>query len=228
VKTATRVAVLAAAAAVLVAGCSTPPGPEPVTPAPSLPEDAIAYDDLKSTDRPFPFRNSCEQINRETLAAVGGGGLRDLPALIGPPGCSVLVQSDVLDELWIEEQPPPNPSEPRYFPLVWNNNASFSNYHRRLVLDGRYYAVETISFRGAQPGCYLTVDTGSPSALQFRGILPEAYAASYGQLDYTQTNYEVDRAGIDRFMAENCPLVEQMAVGLLAAIDPGGGSLATA
>jgi hypothetical protein len=228
VKTAARVAVLLAAAAVLVAGCSTPPGPEPAVPAPALPEDAIAYDDLKSTDRPFPFANSCDQITREALVAVGGGGLRDLPPVTGPPGCSVEVQNEVLDELWIEEQPPPNQSEPRYFPLVWNNNGPFSNYHRRLILDGRYYAVETIDFYGAQPGCYLTVDTGSPSALQFRGIVPEAYAASYGELNYSQTNYVVDRAGIDRFMAENCPVVEQMAVGLLAAIDPGGGSLATA
>jgi hypothetical protein len=100
-------------------------------------------------------------------------------------------------------------------------------YFRRLLLDGRYYAIEKIDFFGGAPGCYLTVDTGSPSAIQFRGIVPDARAATYGQLNPTQRGYTVDRAGTDRFMAENCPAVEKAALAMLAAIDPQGGSLAT-
>jgi hypothetical protein len=37
----------------------------------------------------------------------------------------------------------------------------------------------------------------------------------------------VDHAGTDRFMKDNCPVVERTAIVLLGDIDPGGGSLAT-
>jgi hypothetical protein len=102
-----------------------------------------------------------------------------------------------------------------------------ATYFRRLILDGRYYAIEQIDFLGGNPGCYLTVDTGSPSAIQFRGVVPDQYALSYGKLDPGQRNYTIDRAGTDKFMAENCPVVEKAAIALLADIDPQGGSLAT-
>jgi hypothetical protein len=221
-----RLAALAIAV-VAVAGCSSPPGPDPATPAPALPADAIAYDDLLSTDRLFPFTSTCEQITRETLQEIGARRARVLDSIAGPAGCAITIGTAELDELWIEPQLPPNPSEPRYFPLLWNGEMNSTSYHRRLLLDGRYYAVETIAFYGGLPGCYLTADTGSPSALQFRGIVPEEHALRYGELNYSFTDYEIDRAGTDRFMAENCPLVEQSAVALLADIDPGGGSLAT-
>ncbi|WP_214406099.1 DUF3558 domain-containing protein [Pseudonocardia lacus] len=215
----------AVALTVLLAGCSTPPGPDPATPAPRLPPDAIAYDDLLSTDREFPFAADCSQITPEVVAAVEGRGAVDLPGVGSPPGCSIQVGSDTLDELWILPEPPPNPSEPRYFPLAWNARLEGTTYHRRLLIDERYYAVETIDFLGGLPGCYLRVDTGSPVALLFRGVLPEAHGLSYGELNPAVTAYVTDREGTDRFMAENCPVVERMAVPLLAAIDPGGGSL---
>jgi hypothetical protein len=209
------------------AACSSPPGPAPGTPAPTLPEDAIAYDDLLSTVRPFPFTNSCEQLTTESIAEAGARSAHDLRGMSGPVGCVVEFGAPELDEVWIEGLGPPNPSEPRYFPLVWNGELRSTSYHRRFLLDGRYYAVETIDFLGSQPGCYLTVDTGSPSAVQFRGVLPEQHAASYGELNYAFTGYDVDHAGVDRFMRENCPVVEDAAIAMLAAIDPGGGSLVT-
>jgi hypothetical protein len=95
-------------------------------------------------------------------------------------------------------------------------------YFRRLILDGRYHAVEKIDFYGGNTGCYLTVDTGSPAAIQFRGVVPDQYGASYGELNPGQRNYTVDRAGNDRFMAENCPVVEKAALAVLADIDPAG------
>jgi hypothetical protein len=213
-------------AMVATAGCSSPPGPAPATPAPRLPEEAIAYDDLLSTNRPFPFTSTCEQITTGTLQEMDARRARVLESMAGPAGCAVEIRTAELDEVWIEQLAPPNPSEPRYFPLLWNGEVSSATYHRRFLLDARYYAVETIDFYGGQAGCYLTVDTGSPSALQFRGIVPEERALSYGELNHSFTNYEIDRAGIDRFMTENCPVIERAAVALLGDIDPGGGSLA--
>jgi hypothetical protein len=221
-----RLAAVVVALAAL-AGCSTPPGPAPTSPAPTLPPDAIAYDDLLSTDREFPFDNTCDQLGAASISEVGARDVHALESIAGPAGCAVRFGTAELDELWIETQSPPNPSEPRYFPLVWNGETNSTTYHRRFLLDGRYYAVETIDFYGGQAGCYLTVDTGSPNAVQFRGIVPESLAASYGELNSTFTNYVVDHVGTDRFMKDNCPVVEKTAIVLLGDIDPGGGSLAT-
>lgn len=218
---------LAAVAAGTVSACSTPPGPAPAAPAPTLPADAVAYDDLLSTDRPFPFANSCDEITAGGVSAFGGVSARNIMALGRPVGCMVQVGSAELEQVWVEGMGPPNPSEPRYFPLMWNLRSGLEPYFRRLLLDGRYYATEKIDFLGGNPGCYLTVDTGSPSAIQFRGIVPDQYAARYGELNPTQRGYQVDRAGTDRFMAENCPVVEKAAIALLGDIDPRGGSLAT-
>jgi hypothetical protein len=220
-----RLAAVVVALAAL-AGCSTPPGPPPASPAPTLPDDAIAYDDLLSTNRDFPFDNTCDQVKPDTVSQVGAHGVHVLKSIAGPVGCAIDFDTAELDQVWIETQPPPNPSEPRYFPLLWNGDTSSSTYHRRLLVDGRYYAVETIDFLGGQPGCYLTVDTGSPNAMQFRGILPEEFAATFGQLNYAFTNYTVDHVGTDRFMKANCPVVEKTAIAMLGDIDPDGGSLA--
>jgi hypothetical protein len=219
------VALLLTLVAVLTA-CSTPPGPEPGSPAPRIPEEAIAYDELKSTNRKFPFSGSCSQFSASAVSRMGFVGAVNLRSFGGPGGCDLIAKKPQLDRLWVEGLPPPNKSEPRYFPTLWNGGSAES-YVRRFILDGRYYAVEHINFLGGQPGCYLAVDTGSPTALQFRGIVPEQLARSYGELNWAQTNYQIDRAGTDKFMAENCPIVEQMAIPLLAIIDPNGGSLAT-
>jgi hypothetical protein len=221
-----RLATVVVALAALAA-CSSPPGPAPATPALTLPEDAIAYDDLLSTDREFPFDNTCDKVGTAAIREVGAQRARVLESISGPAGCALEFRTPELEELWVETQGPPNPSEPRYFPLVWNGEISSTTYHRRLLLDGRYYATETIDFLGGNPGCYLTVDTGSPYALQFRGIVSDEYALRYGELNFSFTNYEIDHAGIERFMTKNCPVVEEAAVVLLSDIDPGGGSLAS-
>ncbi|MFC4947647.1 hypothetical protein [Pseudonocardia sp. GCM10023141] len=221
-------AALLVTTAALVAGCSSPPGPAPASPAPALPADAIAYDALKSTDRPFPFTNSCKQITAPVLAAVSGRKATDIKSLAGPAGCMVAISGNPeLEQVWLEPKSPPNPSEPRYFPLLWDGKGA-STYHRRLIFAGRYYAVETIDFYGGQPGCFLTVDTGSPTALQFRGILPEKFANTYPELNPGNTGYEIDHEGTQKFMDENCPVVEKIAGDLIEAVDPRGGSLATA
>lgn len=226
-KIAARVAAVAVLAA-FAAGCSTPPGPAPATPAPPLPADAIAYDDLLSTSRPFPYDGQCDQIKPEPLTQLKGKRTHVIKTLAGPGGCVIEVGSRTMEEIWIEPMSPPNKSEPRYFPLAWSGKATPSGtYFRRFVLDQRYYAVETVQFGGGQPGCYVAVDTGSPNAVQLRGILPEAYAATYPELDPGQTNYQIDHAGTAKFVDENCPAVEQAATVLLGSIDPGGGSLAT-
>lgn len=206
-------------------GCSTPPGPAPASPGPKLPANAIAYDDLKSTNRPFPFSGTCSQLSSGVIARLGFVRAWNIESVNG--GCSLLADRPELDMLWIEPKLPPNKSEARYFPLMWNGTLVSGPYLRRLILDERYYATEHIDFYGNAPGCYLTVDTGSPFAIQFRGILPDTAVAAYGELNPAQTHYRADRAGVDRFMAENCPLVEQLATGLLKVIDPHGGSLAT-
>jgi hypothetical protein len=221
-----RLAAVGVALAAL-AGCSTPPGPAPATPAPTLPEDAIAYDDLLSTNRQFPFDSNCDQLNADTIRELGARDAYVLETFSGQNGCAIRFGNPELDELWVETKGPPNPSEPRYFPLLWNGRTGGDTYHRRLLVDGRYYAVVTIDFYGGQAGCFLTVDTGSPDALQFRGIVPASVAASYGELNPAVTNYEIDHEGTNRFMEANCPVVEQAAVALLGDIDPQGGSLAT-
>lgn len=209
-----------------LAGCSTPPGPDPAKPAPRLPVDAIAFDDLKSTNRQFPFTRTCAQIDQKVLDEIKARKARVLSTMGVNGGCAITMGSPTLEEIWIQPMDPPNPSEPRYFPLLWNGVKS-QTYLRRLMLDERYYAVEVIDFYGGQPGCFLTVDTGSPTALEFRGILPKKLAATIPQLNSSMTNYQVDHAGIERFMTANCPEVEKLAVTLMGAIDPAGGSLAT-
>lgn len=224
-KIAARIAAAVLVVSASLAGCSTPPGPEPARPAPKLPADAVAYDDLKSTNREFPFARSCDQIPKPALAAMQARKARTIKTATGS-GCAVTFATPTLDEIWIEAQDPPNPSEPRFFPLIWNARKT-QTYHKRLLLDGRYYAVEVIDFYGGGPGCYLSVDTGSPTAVQFRGILPDKLLKTQPELNSSMTGYKVDHAGIDRFMTEHCPEVERLAIALLGAIDPNGGSLAT-
>src|SRR4051794_23737630 len=144
---------LAVVAAGTVAACSPPPGPASATPAPMLPADAVAYDDLLSTDREFPFENSCDQITPAAMSAFGGVSARDIIAFGRPVGCMVQVGSPELEQVWVEGMGPPNPSEPRYFPLMWNLRSGLEPYFRRLLLDGRYYAIEKIDFYGGAPGC---------------------------------------------------------------------------
>ncbi|WP_370946416.1 hypothetical protein AB5J62_02200 [Amycolatopsis sp. cg5] len=223
-----KIRLFALLAVTVVAGCSSPPGPPPGKPAPKLPAEAIAYDDLKSTNRTFPFHNNCDGLTPELLGSVGLGEARVVPPGPSGPGfCAIKGSDRMLEELWVQEKPTPNTSEPRYFPIVWRG-AGQAQYLKRMIFADRYYATETIDFYGGQPGCYLTVDTGSSSALQFRGILPKETAAGYPELNYTMTGYKVDREGTDKFMADACPIVEKVALAALGGIDPDGGSLASA
>src|SRR3712207_4748425 len=69
---------------------SPPPrGRPPAPPAPPLPGAAIAYEDLLSPDRRFPFDNTCDQVTAGTLDELGARGARVIDLSGRPEGCAI-------------------------------------------------------------------------------------------------------------------------------------------
>lgn len=167
-----------------------------------MPAEAIAYDELRSVDRPYPFTGTCEQ-------------LPDPGTSTSPGNCVLPVNGRNARSTSLVVQTRERATGPRYFLALWNGlGLDTATFHRRMILDGRYYAVETYASR---PTCELAVDTGSGATMVFSSVLPAELAAGHaGPMDRDKT------AG---FMADNCPLVEKFAVNALRYIDPDGGSL---
>ncbi|WP_156755155.1 DUF3558 domain-containing protein [Actinokineospora pegani] len=214
-------------------GCSTPPGPAPSMPAPRIPADAVAYDDLLSADREFPFSGNCEQVNAALLGELGYSASVEVRASQSDNSCAIVEDRD--GAFYLTAVKPSGPGA-KVFERAWMGDVALVGigYFRRFILDDRYYA--TWSFRkqglredgGFNLNCYLTVDTGSDQALVFREMATESvYAAHQDLIDAEAAGDNKPVEEIRRFMEARCPALEKKALTVLAAIDPGGGSLAT-
>lgn len=223
----------AALALLLASACSTPPGPQPSSPAPVIPEDAIAYDDLLKGDRAMPFDNTCQKVTADVVAAVGLAKAETTYDLTkNPSGCEIVGESEGRSEpgaveamqLSVSVVPTEPPNVMDVFKDYWSGKGAAS-YFRRAIIADRYYATRTIGFDyESNPMCVITVDTGSPEALRF-SYAEAGFLAEYGLMDRLKLlGYDTPRDKVDRFMADVCPAVEEKVVKLLAAIDPDGGS----
>jgi hypothetical protein len=215
--------------------CSSPPGPGPGNPAPKIPADAVAYDDLQSAavERPSPYKTDCSQLTPRVVAAAG---LTGSARMAGGPGqtpvCIIQGKDGKLDQLWVQSLDP-NPKKPtRVFPAIWNGAGgvigtdSRSHFRRFLLLD-KYYATENFYIFAVGPSCFINVDTGSLSAIQFRGIISDNLANTTYKALTDSTAYYPDIKEVDKFSSDVCPAVEKAAETFMGAIDPNGGSLAT-
>ncbi|WP_157361781.1 hypothetical protein [Haloechinothrix halophila] len=215
--------------AVLV-GCSSPPGPDPTMPAPSIPEEAIAYDDVKSLEeRPYPYTGDCSQFDPGRLRELGLAGTGRDSGVPGNESCQLDGgEGGTLAQVWITVEYPPNPSVDRAFPDFWNGGNHSGHFRRTILLD-RYYAVQQLDLRGVPttPRCEYVVDTGSPQAIRFTGLLHEDVGAPLGELIKPTTTWEVNEDQAASFVTEHCPRMREITEELLPMIDPDGGSLAT-
>ncbi|GAA5124288.1 hypothetical protein [Haloechinothrix salitolerans] len=211
-------------------GCSSPPGPEPATPAPAIPEEAVAYDDVKSLEeRPYPYTGDCSQFDPAKLRELGLAGTGSPSRGLGDKACLLDGEEDgTLSQVWVTAEPPPNPSVDRAFPDFWLGHKHSGHFHRTILLD-RYYAVRQLDLRGVPitPRCEYVVDTGSPHAIRFTGLLHEHIGAPLGERIKPAMTWEVNEAEADKFMTEHCPRMREITEELLPMIDPDGGSLAT-
>lgn len=211
-------------------GCSNPPGPDPTTPAPPIPEEAIAYDDVKSLEeRPYPYAGDCSQFDADQLRELGLAGTGREVAGLGDKSCQLDGgEEGTLAQVWVTVEYPPNPSVDRAFPDFWHGGKHSGHFRRTILLD-RYYAVQQLDLRGAPttPRCEYVIDTGSPQAIRFTGLLHEDVGAPLGELIKPTMTWEVNENQADSFMTKYCPRMREVTEGLLPMIDPDGGSLAT-
>jgi hypothetical protein len=125
---------------------------------------------------------------------------------------------------------PPDPSEPAAFPRIWNG-FGHSGYFRRVILLDRYYAVKSLRLQGAPatPRCEFTVDTGSPNAVRFTGVLPDSAGPAAGdRIMIDGSAWNIDKNAAASFMDQHCPMMQRVTESLLqSSVDPEGGSLAT-
>ncbi|MPY97100.1 MAG: hypothetical protein GEU97_03760 [Actinophytocola sp.] len=207
-------------------GCASPPGPDPATPAPTIPEDAVAYDEIKSLEsRPYPFAGDCSQFDADALRELGLAGTSEAVDF-SLQWCALdTAPSSPYAEVRVMVESPANPSVTRAFPTIWNGQVH-SGYLRREILLDRYYAVEALSL-AAGASCDIVVDTGSPLAVRFSGALSEQLGMSLADRIRQPATLDVDPDEAESFMTEYCPRLRELTEGLLPMIDPNGGSLAT-
>ncbi|MDV6011186.1 hypothetical protein [Haloechinothrix sp. LS1_15] len=226
----------AVAASLVLASCVAPPGPEPGMPAPEIPEDAVAYDERKSTaERPFPFTGDCAQITSEVAQQAGMTGDMETPEESIRQGCVVRAGGDQpfgwlgVHEL-IPRSDPDRDEDTPAFDSEWDGGSWTGGHFQRSILLDRYYAVTRVDNENGYVNCTVAVDTGSLPALEFVGYLEEeASRQKHDELFEDQfTSEPKDREALDAFAAEQCTVVSKAAEVLLdEAIDPEGGSLAT-
>lgn len=215
-------------AAALVVGalsaCTAPPAVSPGQPAPTLPAESVAYDDITfQTTRQPVFDNACVSLPAEALRAVG---LTSRASQNKDFGCTFW--NDPKGRMWIQTLPPPivDPDAPKVppFEAYWNGanrfGASFQEpaYFQRIILLDRYYATQVLAYSAAGPDCETIVDTGSEQVFMVAAGPPDSGTK------YDQGNHEEAR----RVAADFCPRSLQITEKVLAALDPDGGSLVTA
>lgn len=220
----------------VLTSCSDPPGPAPAMPAPDIPEEGVAYDDLRSAaQRPFPFTDDCAQITPEVAQQAGLTGDMDAldDALID--GCVLDAGADQpfgwlgVHGVEASNDPDDDADEPA-FAREWRGGSWTQGHFERSILLGRYYAVTRFDGENGAASCNVVVDTGSQRALEFVGYLDEdAGRAKHSEIFDDQFSSEPsDRDALEAFVGEQCPAVREAAeVLLVEAIDPVGGSLAT-
>ncbi|MEJ3655947.1 hypothetical protein WEH80_23550 [Actinomycetes bacterium KLBMP 9759] len=223
-----RSLVVAGLSVLALSACTAPPAVVPGKPAPTLPAESVAYDDITFlTTREPVFKDTCLELPRESMRAAG---------LTTPPhqtkgfgnGAGGCAWDEPWGRAWIENiQPPvldvdaddPPPAAP--FKNHWDGASRFvsvygtPSYFRRFILDERYYAVQVLAFSAAGPDCNTIVDTGSPIVFMVTAGPPD-----------DGTEYESEDLGQSgKVAAEFCPKSLEMAKAFISALDPDGGSL---
>ncbi|WIX80754.1 hypothetical protein QRX50_08320 [Amycolatopsis carbonis] len=194
--------------ALTLAGCAVAPAPAPGKPAPALPAESVAYDQLPTeTTRPNLFAGTCAQFEQHpdlvrTFAAtdppVNDSSTRSCIVPIADKGLIVLQQpkqEEGHDSPWVE---------------TWMGESGLVDHFRREVVLDRYYAVSTVRSNG----CEITVNTGSP--------LPFTLSLGYQYRQSSDDSVAALRARADQY----CPTVRKLVGDYLTVVDPGGGSLA--
>jgi hypothetical protein len=223
-KTSIAVSVVLGMIAIAVSACSTAPAPAPSKPAPNLPANSIAYDTVPvRTGRNTPFAENCSQIagNSALRNALGvdPSNPRNAEALGSgsqPNQYKNCVLTTPAGLLYIQAvSPQAGHGDP--WQSAWSGQTLYEDNHfRRLVLLGRYYAVYQNYYSAAGNGGTLSVQTGSPEVLAV--TLYEPQFANNDVIANPQLGVAI---GQQTLLA-----VQHLAEALLAAIDPGGGSLA--
>lgn len=209
---------LSGTVAALLVGCTSAPEPPLSSPAPTLPEESIAYDEVPVVaSRDNPFHGGCDQITgKPGLAqAMGFASTSDLSG--SPAQCAGTSTSQGLLGVVIAY---PTARIPDPWAAVWNKGGAGVHYRRQILLD-RYYASSQIFQDMDQgTGCQLSVNVGSRDVLSFTATLPGREAMNY-MITYGRYG------DMKRLAARSCPMVQQAAEAFLNAVDPQGGSRAS-
>ncbi|MEU4674212.1 hypothetical protein AB0F91_41185 [Amycolatopsis sp. NPDC023774] len=198
------------ATALALTGCAVAPGPAPGKPAPTLPADSVAYDQLPvMTTRPNVFPGTCAQFeqNAQLRAAfevqkTQFNGYQNLCSLTRASGPTAFVGA--LD---------PSDRVPDPWAGTWGAYSyTLHHFRRTLLQENRYYAVDSLDVNG----CTVSVNTGSKQVLEVSIQFNESGGELVGD------SVDADR----RIAAKSCPETERLAEVYLEIVDPGGGSLA--
>lgn len=225
-RSSSRAVALVFAGLTAIVGCSSPT-PDPATPAPTIPEDAIAYDEIKSLkSRPAPFTGDCSPFDPDALRELGLAGTSETVETSVQKWCALGTTSDSpFEEISVMAEGPIFPGDTRAFPAIWDGQ-THSGYFRREILLDRYYAVQALNLdSGAR--CDYVVDVGSPYAVRIAGVLNEDVGMTLADTIRPSVTGDVNEDEAESFMIEYCPRMRQLTEGLLPMIDPDGGSLAT-
>ncbi|WP_233573741.1 hypothetical protein [Amycolatopsis panacis] len=209
------VAALGALAGALLAGCSVAPGPPPGKPAPRLPADSVAYDELPViTSRPKLFPGSCAQFeqNPQLMRQLQGSSPFFSPVF---HSCTLKRAGGTQVEVGSRD---PDQRVPHPWIGYWKAY-SYGLYHfRRILVLDRYYAVSQLDGNG----CLVAVNIGAEQVVTVRVGAQPPVAGGYENIPRPGDSVEQDRRMADTF----CPSARQAAETYLSAVDPGGGSLA--
>lgn len=196
--------------ALTLAGCAVAPAPAPGKPAPTLPAESVAYDQLPViTSRAPLFPGTCAQFeqNAQLRAAfevekMQFNGYQNLCSLTRASGPTAFVGA--LD---------PNDRVPDPWVGTWGAYSyTLHHFRRTLLQENRYYAVDSLDVNG----CTVSVNTGAKQVLEV-------------SLQFNESGGELAGDSVDadrRIAAKSCPETERLAETYLKIVDPGGGSLA--
>lgn len=212
-KSSVWIAVVTGVAVCALTACSAS-APIPAKPAPPLPGDSIAYDQLPvRVNRNSPLQADCSGFTPALRAALQ---MAEAPhafqsSCIGQIGALSLQVSKVTPD------PVQHDEDPWW--SAWNNKGlhSEAGHFRRFILLGRYYAVSGSQVTAGGPGCNLYVNTGSVAVLEFL-LRNQDDKAEYDTLNTRQ---------MAELGEKYCSQLRGIAEKTLDTIDPDGGSLAS-
>ncbi|MFF0144395.1 hypothetical protein [Amycolatopsis sulphurea] len=212
----TTTAALAAAALALLSGCAVAPAPAPGKPAPRLPADSVAYDELPViTTRPKLFPGDCSQFDRDPqLTQRLQGRSPRFNSFV--KACVLLRSAGTQVEIGSTD---PDRRLPQPWIGYWKAY-SYGLYHfRRILVLDRYYAVSQLD----QNGCLVAVNIGAAQVVTVRVGAQPPVTGGYENMPRPGDSVEQDRRMANAF----CPDAVRAAETYLNEVDPGGGSLAS-